>query len=101
LSRRALPVLTDEGECAFTNSEGSPESRQEVIDPGYLLGRIVTACNRKTPDELSLARRLRIVSRIGVVLEHLCHDRAADQRLELGLERFRLGFVVNLLAGDI
>src|SRR5262249_4329788 len=35
---------------------------------------------------LTLARRLGVVGRIGVVSEHLRDDRAADQRLELGLQ---------------
>ena len=32
-----------------------------------------------------LPRRLRIMGRIGIVLEHFCDDRASDQRLQLGL----------------
>jgi hypothetical protein len=48
-----------------------------------------------------LLRRLRAVGRIGIVFEHLRHDRSSDQRLELGLQRFRLVLFVDLPAADI
>src|SRR5262245_38498967 len=45
--------------------------------------------------------RLGIVGGVGVVAKHLRDDGTADQRLQLGLERIRFIFRVDLIAADI
>jgi hypothetical protein len=44
---------------------------------------------------------MRTVGRIGIVPEHLRHDRTSDKRLEFGLEGVSLTPFVNLVATDI
>jgi hypothetical protein len=66
----------------FAQIAGAPSA---TVDPHVLCLQEIGRDGRGVAIVLSMARRLRIVGRIGIVLEHLRDDGTSDQRFQLSL----------------
>src|SRR4029077_9738031 len=93
-------VCTKRAKTARSNG-GAPQTAR-VASPLLPEGAVWHPAEfRSVRNNLSEARWLWVVSRIGIVFEHFLDDGTSDKRLQFGLQRISFILLVNFLAPNI